>query len=286
MARVVAVGTGHAVARNGAEDDLGVEDAQVLVAHAAPGQRARAHGLNDDVGAGRQLLQNGDAGFGAQVEDQRALAPVEMEVHERGALHNGPRHFADVVAGRRLHLDHVRPQVDQRRGDGGRPQGRALNDSQSVQWRRCAIGPPVVKGRIVAADAQGTPSPAWPYWGDGNGGPRRRPGRLCRHRAQITDPVGLSNHGPMVAEALAHLGRADAIGGWVAGYRHPSRRGAAPGATPERRRSGPPPSATKTASPSGSPCSSARSPTGPSPPWWGSGCRDCSPAPSARPPTA
>ncbi len=29
-------------------------------------------------------------------------------------------------------------------------------------------------------------------------------------------PLGLANHGPMVAEALAHLGRADAIPGWVA----------------------------------------------------------------------
>ena len=27
-------------------------------------------------------------------------------------------------------------------------------------------------------------------------------------------PAGLANHGPMVAEALAHLGRADAIGDW------------------------------------------------------------------------
>jgi hypothetical protein len=31
--------------------------------------------------------------------------------------------------------------------------------------------------------------------------------------------VGLSNHGPMAAEALAHLGRHDAIPGWVARYR-------------------------------------------------------------------
>ena len=31
--------------------------------------------------------------------------------------------------------------------------------------------------------------------------------------------VGLANHGPMAAEALAHLGRHDAIAGWVAGYR-------------------------------------------------------------------
>jgi Questin oxidase-like len=31
--------------------------------------------------------------------------------------------------------------------------------------------------------------------------------------------IGLANHGPMAAEALAHLGRPDAIPGWVAGYR-------------------------------------------------------------------
>ncbi len=31
--------------------------------------------------------------------------------------------------------------------------------------------------------------------------------------------VGLANHGPMAAEALAHLGRHDDIAGWVAGYR-------------------------------------------------------------------
>jgi hypothetical protein len=32
-------------------------------------------------------------------------------------------------------------------------------------------------------------------------------------------PLGLANHGPMAAEALAHLGRHDAIPGWVAQYR-------------------------------------------------------------------
>ncbi|HEX3333654.1 MAG TPA: questin oxidase family protein [Acidimicrobiales bacterium] len=32
-------------------------------------------------------------------------------------------------------------------------------------------------------------------------------------------PLGLANHGPMAAEALSHLGRDDAIAGWVAHYR-------------------------------------------------------------------
>jgi len=32
-------------------------------------------------------------------------------------------------------------------------------------------------------------------------------------------PYGFANHGPMACEALDHLGRADAIGAWVAAYR-------------------------------------------------------------------
>jgi Questin oxidase-like len=37
--------------------------------------------------------------------------------------------------------------------------------------------------------------------------------------APLFGPAGLANHGPMAAEALAHLGRHDAIPGWVARYR-------------------------------------------------------------------
>jgi hypothetical protein len=41
--------------------------------------------------------------------------------------------------------------------------------------------------------------------------------------------VGLANHGPMVAEALAHLGRHEAIPGWVARYRRRLDDAPAPG---------------------------------------------------------
>jgi hypothetical protein len=40
--------------------------------------------------------------------------------------------------------------------------------------------------------------------------------------------IGLANHGPMVAEALAHLGRHDAIPGWVAQYRRRLEEAPAP----------------------------------------------------------
>jgi hypothetical protein len=37
--------------------------------------------------------------------------------------------------------------------------------------------------------------------------------------APLYGSAGLANHGPMAAEALAHLGRSDAIPGWAAQYR-------------------------------------------------------------------
>ena len=136
VARVVAVGAGHAVARDAAEDDLRIERPQVVVSHPASGQRPRPHCLHHHVGGGGQLLHDLDARFGAQVEHQRALAPVEVQVHQRGAFHNGPRHLADVIASRWFDLDHVRTQVHQGRRDRGRPECRDLNDAQSVQGRR------------------------------------------------------------------------------------------------------------------------------------------------------
>ncbi len=53
-------------------------------------------------------------------------------------------------------------------------------------------------------------------------------------------PLGLANHGPMAAEALAHLGRPDAIAGWVARYRTPPRRRPPRGPARCPRRSGRP----------------------------------------------
>ena len=42
---------------------------------------------------------------------------------------------------------------------------------------------------------------------------------LFASTAPLYGSVGLANHGPMAAEALAQLGRHDAIAGWVARYR-------------------------------------------------------------------
>jgi hypothetical protein len=132
VAGEVSIRAGHPVARDGAEDDLRIDDAQVVEPDTAAGQGSRSHGLDHGIGRLHQLLQDGHALGRAQIEHQGALAPVEMEMHERDALDDGPGHLADVIARRRLDLDDVGPEVDQGRGDLGRAQGRALDDPHPV----------------------------------------------------------------------------------------------------------------------------------------------------------
>lgn len=66
-----------------------------------------------------------------QVEHQRSLAPVDVEVHEGDALDDRPGHAADVVAGRRLDLDDFSSEIDQVRGEGARAEDRTLDDADS-----------------------------------------------------------------------------------------------------------------------------------------------------------
>ena len=129
----VLVGAGHAVAGDGAEHDAGVHLAAGLVAEPAPLEAPRAHGLDDRVGAGHQVEEHRPALLGAQVEGDRALAPADVEVHQRGALDDRPRHLADVVARGRLDLDHVGAEVGQGGRDGAGPEHRALDDADAVQ---------------------------------------------------------------------------------------------------------------------------------------------------------
>ena len=120
VAGQLAVRPGHAVARDGAEHDGRVDLAELVEPQPEAFQRAGTHGLDHGVGAGGQLQEGGDALVGLEVQHDAALAPVEVQVHQRHALDDGPGHLADVVARRRLDLDDLGPQVDQRRGDGGR----------------------------------------------------------------------------------------------------------------------------------------------------------------------
>ena len=61
------------------------------------------------------------ARVGAQVEHDAALAAVDVEVQQRDALDDRPRHLADVVARRRLDLDDVGAEVGEVRGEAPGP---------------------------------------------------------------------------------------------------------------------------------------------------------------------
>jgi hypothetical protein len=96
------------------------------------------HRLDHRVRVADQIEEHLDRFRLAQVEHEAALAPVDVQVHQRRALDDGPCHLPHVVALRRLHLDDVGAEIGQTRRDGGRAQHRALDDAHvAQQLARC-----------------------------------------------------------------------------------------------------------------------------------------------------
>ena len=140
MGGVVLVGPGHPVARDRAEHDLGVDRRQVLVAEAPASQASWSHRLDHRIGITAQVLEDRHALVGPQIQRDRTLAAVDVEVHERDALDDGPGHVAHIVALRRLDLDDLCAEVDQGVGDLGRTEGGALDDADAGEWCRAGHG--------------------------------------------------------------------------------------------------------------------------------------------------
>jgi hypothetical protein len=135
VARQIAVRARHAVAGDRAEDDAGIHLPQLLEAQTTAVQPSRPHGLNDGIGSPHEVEEDAPPRLGAQVEHDAALAPAELQVHQRDAVHDGPGHLAHVVTLGRLDLHYVRPEVGQRSGDGARSEHGALDHAQRRQ--RC-----------------------------------------------------------------------------------------------------------------------------------------------------
>jgi hypothetical protein len=56
---------------------------------------------------------------------------VHVQVQQRHAVHDRPRHLADVVALGRLDLDHLRAEIGEVRGDRAGTEQRALDHAQA-----------------------------------------------------------------------------------------------------------------------------------------------------------
>ena len=132
----VLVGAGHAVPGDGHEDDLRVDLPEVVVAEAAAGQGPGTHRLHHRISGAGQLAEDLDALGRAQVDGDAALAPVGVQEEQRGALDDRPGHLAPVVTGRRLDLDDLGAEVDERLGDGGGTEDRGLEDPHAGEGAR------------------------------------------------------------------------------------------------------------------------------------------------------
>ena len=115
------------------EDDLGVDLEQPVEAEAAALEATGPHRLDDGVGPAYQIEEDLDALRGAQVEHDAALAPVGVQVQQRGALDDRPGHAAPVVTGRRLDLDHVGAEIGERARHRRRTEHGALDDAHPSQ---------------------------------------------------------------------------------------------------------------------------------------------------------
>jgi hypothetical protein len=119
--------------------------------HAALGQRAGTHRLDDDVGTLHQIEIDLDTLRLAEVEGDRFLAPVDVERQQRvlaatvARLDDRPGHLAAVIALRRLDFDHVGAEVGQQAPQFGGAQHRALDHPHASQQSlaRHRLGSPV-----------------------------------------------------------------------------------------------------------------------------------------------
>src|SRR5439155_23126632 len=90
----ISVRSGHAVARDRAEDDPLVHAPKLFVPEAPSLECAGTHRLDDGVSAANQVEVDLDRFAVAQIERDTALAPVYVEVQQGLAFDDRPRHPA------------------------------------------------------------------------------------------------------------------------------------------------------------------------------------------------
>ena len=135
VGRVVLVWPVVAEAGERAVDQARVRGRERLVVAAQPLHDPGPEALHDDVGAGRELLEDGLAFRRLHVERERAL--VAVDVGERGAALGGR---VLGLGGRRLDLQHVRAHVgEEHAGQLGGGDPRHLQHLDSVQHSHGAL---------------------------------------------------------------------------------------------------------------------------------------------------
>ena len=95
--------------------------------------RLREHASQRDVDSVLLAATHTHSGPGGYLEGwwaERITAGEERPMQQGNAFDDRPGHLADVVSGRRFHLDHLGAQVRQMRGDCTGTEKRTLDDSK------------------------------------------------------------------------------------------------------------------------------------------------------------
>ena len=137
-----AVGAPGAEALHGGVDEPRIELLQHLVAEAEPVERAGREVLHEHVGPGHQLLEQGLAVSGLEVQGEALLVGVQHQEEQALAARVGHVGARDVALPGRLELDYVGPQPSQDLGAGGsRLVVRHVDDADAVEGARHAFTP-------------------------------------------------------------------------------------------------------------------------------------------------
>ena len=124
---------GRSVAADAAEHDGRIDLPQTSVRKTAFFEKSGAHRLDDHVGFCNELLKNLRRLVGLEVEHERLLSAIDMQMQQRCAVHDRPCHLAYIVTRRRFDLDHLGAEVDQVSGQRGRSEQGQIKHSHASQ---------------------------------------------------------------------------------------------------------------------------------------------------------
>ena len=115
-------------------DDVGAKGSDVLEGDAEAFGHPGPEVLDEHVGFGHQVAQDGQTLLLAEIQHDGSFAPVSYLEHGRHAGHRGPQPADDVADGGLLDLDAFGALVDQHPGGQRSGEGyRQVNDADSVE---------------------------------------------------------------------------------------------------------------------------------------------------------
>ena len=131
MRRQIPIRARRPIPADRTEHDRRVDLLQPLLRETPLVQEPRPHCLDDHIRLGDEFGEHLHPLRGLQIQDQRLLATIHTQMHQRHAIHDRPRHLTHIITRRRLDLDHLRPEIDEMRRERGGAEQRQVEDANA-----------------------------------------------------------------------------------------------------------------------------------------------------------